>query len=303
MGRAMWRADSWHSLVKPGLPYENYHNAQWFNKQLEESGLRGITIFDFAIDGATTADLYLLCDKLLKPDHQPKLIIYGAAARDVSGCLFNCERNTPTFKLLFEPEDCSRLGHLYSTCWDEQLELEIYQRFPLHQNRQVLKEQMTKEITALASRVFADTCLGTTNSNSSSLASQYATPSSVMRTEMNARFGSSAAKDRKRLNNHLFCLHQLARWTAERNTYLLIVNMPMLVGSFRDTEIYNDYRKTLGTCADYQHTSLLDLADNNAQFTSDCFYDGAHLNAKGATILIGKLTKWLKDHPYALNTQ
>jgi hypothetical protein len=296
MGRAMWQADSGHLLVPLDLPYEEYHGAQWFHAQLTKSGLNDPSIFDLATEGATTADMYLLCDKLLRTKRQPKLIIYGAAARDVSGCLFNCERNTPTFKLLFEPEDCHRLGHLFTTCWDEQLELEIYQLFPLHQNREAVKQLLLKNMAAITSSFVGHSLIvepGFQNANAAA----------DRKTDMNARFGSSATKDKRRLNNHLICLKLISQWAKERGIFLLIVNMPMLVGSFKETEIYKDYKKTIDECADDKQTFLLDLKDR-PEFVNDCFYDGAHLNNKGSTKFIHYLTDWLNGHPYVLkNTQ
>jgi hypothetical protein len=297
--RPNWALDSRHSLVTRNEQYDTYHSAKWFEKQLDNLGLKDSRVFSLAVDGATASDTYLIFEKLLDKSRRPNLIIYGVATRDIACCLFNCERNTPVFRLLFEPSDCSRLGNLFTTCFAERLELELNQRFPLFQNRDSIREILSSELQKL-------TCLRSTASTQSrsdavDMASQpiSAIPAPRVNAEMNKRFGDSHSKDSRRLQNQRLCLQLLAQRAAERNVPMLFVNMP--VGpkySGVGTQVYNDFLTTLhNSCSNGKDIFLADLNSGQNGFGSDCFDDGVHLNAKGGEKFIEALLNWIGDHP------
>jgi hypothetical protein len=292
MKSPMWEVDSRHSLAD--AQFQTYHQARWFQEEIEKSEGRDVDVFSLAADGATTSDVYLMCDKLLKGSRCPRLIIYGVAARDIIAGLYG-ERNDPAFKLLFEPSDCRRLGDLFTVDLQERIELELSERLPLYKNRRVVQDQISRWDQTIKSGFLAFVGRSAIDHDKSS---------ELVIANLGKRETCTIEDSWARLfKNQKACLSSLATLAKRRNCSLLLVNMPMAKGSFRGTKIYDSYLKTLDSCSQSPNTFLLDLADNDVSFRRDSFLqDGRHLNAAGGEQLIIRLTEWIKDHKEILST-
>ncbi|PWU01133.1 MAG: hypothetical protein C5B53_03220 [Candidatus Melainabacteria bacterium] len=289
----MWHVDAKYALSPSDARFETYHGARWFEKKLAEEEHRETGILDLSMDGATIADVYLICDKLLRGPRCPELIIYGMADRDMLCGLFHGERHDPAFELLFEPEDCNRLGGLYTTDLWDRFDLELSQRFPLYKARQVIQERAShwgQRINHTFNPMLRLTKL-TTGEN-------YSTTFLTNRDEeFTTRYSKAWAAKKKLVENQKACLSLLSKLARERNCCLLLVNMPLRRTPFKQTKQYEEYLRVLKLCAQPPHTYLLDLADQSSTFHNECFLkDGGHMNAIGGERLIIRLIEWIKEH-------
>lgn len=292
----IWHVDRKHSLSASHASFKTYHSAKWFEQELAKAGENDVGVFSLAMDGAITSDVYLICDKLLKGSRRPNLIIYGIAERDIVMGLFHGERNTPAFKLLFEPEDCQRLGYLFTTNLQERIALELAERLPIYGDRQVLQEravQLGSCVEPYWSAIFG---LGSLS---------FVPPRSYLKAgcltdrndEFITRFGPSWAMSRRLLENQKTCLNLLSSLAEKRGCFLLLVNMPTASRRPQKTTSYDEYVHLLHSCARAPNTFLLDLADQDSTFSQECFLkDGGHMNAVGGEKLIVRLTEWIKEH-------
>jgi hypothetical protein len=295
----MWNADQKHAVSPSSARFETYHGAKWFQHELDKGGETSGGIFDLAMDGANTADVYLICDKLLRGTHCPKLIIYGIADRDIATGVFHSERNDPAFNLLFEPKDCERLGYLFTTDLQERIDLELYERFALYKSRQMIQEH-----TAQWGHRFEDrlcTIFDPRLATSGHL--QMRRIYSDNEQEFTSRYGQAWAMSKKLMKKQEECLILLSSLAEKRNCSLLLVNMPMKRRGPKTAENYIRYQRLLDLCATKPHTYLLDLTNHDSAFQSECFLDGAHLNATGGERLITRLTDWIEKHKKAITSR
>lgn len=301
MGRPIWWVDHAHYKI---APYPNHRRMKWMPNELAKTGLGDVQAFNFSLDAAMVSDVYLACDKVLKNNRIPELVVYGINRRDVLGCLFLSERTTPAFRLFFEPSDCRELSHLYSASVKERFELFLGELLPVYRYRQLFQDHTIKEL-GLIRNFFPSLSLDQTVSTSEKKTRQNQNSGSESSSSSPIRaIGNftTYTMDKTRLKNKEVLLKMLAQLLAKRHSHLLIVNMPLKADYSGAAErACSDYQETLNACAKLPNTFLMDLDGANQGFDNDCFEDWFHLNARGGEKLLTFLVDWLKHHKTLLS--
>jgi hypothetical protein len=300
MGRPIWCVDHAHYQI---VPYPNHRQMKWLPNELAQSGLGDVQSFNLSLDAAMVSDVYLLCDKFLKGNRMPDLVIYGINRRDVLGSLFLCERTTPAFKLFFEPFDCWELSHLYSASIKERFELVLGELLPVYRYRQIFQEDSLKgfrRIRTLFSSFSSDQIAAIPEKKPAENQNALDESSLLPHAKDMGNF-STYTMDKIRLKNQEAVLKLMAQLFLKSHSHLLIVNMPLREDFLSKAKpVCTEYEDTLQACAKLPNTFLLDLDKTNESFGNDCFEDWFHLNAKGGQKALTRLVGWLKEHKECL---
>ena len=294
MGRPIWCVDHAHYQV---VPYPDHRRMKWLPNELAKAGYGDVPAFNFSLDASMVSDVYLVCDKLFKDGHLPDLVVYGMNRRDVLGCLFLCERTTPSFKLFFEPSDCAQLSHLYSASAKERFELVLGQLVPVYRYRQLFQDNSYRQLQHARNLVLTLPKAETTaTSDRSSGQNQDSANESLPITKDMGNF-TTYSMDKARLKNQETVLKMMAAVIAKRHSHMLIVNMPLRKDFLSAAKpICTNYEETLQACAGLPNTFVLDLEKADLGVDNDCFEDWFHLNAKGGEKVLRRIVDWIKEH-------
>ena len=302
-------------------PFRPYHYTKWLEKQLSLHSSKRLHCFNLAVDGSMTSDVYLICNKLLFGKWAPKIIIYGISPQAFSGAFYYSETSTPSFQLLFEPQDCLALSNFYTTTWQEQLNLYFSQFLSLYRERTVyLSKALTRTTTILGKRnqeispiaksielehklrmsglqIFIPAAERYANENRTKIIKPSEYPGQVTSLTNGLekyRLDEDPQLDQKRFDKQGACLQALLKLAAQRNITILLVNMPLNKENLDKIpqSVKDNYKKYLEACVGEKNAYLLDLTEDHRTFDQSCFMDSMHLNATGGDKLISIIASW-----------
>jgi hypothetical protein len=280
-----------------------YHEAQWFDRNLESVGLQFTPSFSLAVDGAIASDVFLLCNKILTNDRSPKLLIYGLIPLAYSGALVNAETSTPTYRLLFQLHDCAKWGSLYASSSSEAQDMWLGQLFALYRERRLFCQSFADVGDQLSAAIIGHKISSSNKNLADPVKSSAADRLGHLERQsdsnlINQRLKRDPASQTGGYKNQIKCLRALLSLATDRGMHVLLIEMPIPVETKRKVfrQVLADYHSSIYAAAGLKHFSVLDLEDNHQIFDQSCFMDDIHLNESGSEKLDKLLAAWIRQH-------
>jgi hypothetical protein len=287
--RPEWSVDRTLHLHEPWgkrtiISASDYHLAQGLDNQLASSGFEDPHVYDLAAGGALISDAYLLFYHYLKSHPKPSVVVLDCAPRSFNDSGVTRPDCTDIFDCCFRLQDLPELRRFYLNGFDATANYLCSRLYFMYHHRQWLvseaKERISSSISTVSRFIHSD--LSTTQracntSSSATISKSAAKTKQDNLCEYQFRYSQT---NRLLLAPQLKFLRLFANLCDAKQIKLIVVNMP-LTRENRDllpSGFYSDFTKDVATAIGPRAT-FINLA--HAEWSSDCYDDSVHLNAKG----------------------
>ncbi len=292
----MWWCDA---KRHPGIKDFYHHHFPLRLEELLKSGGLPVSTFSFAVPGAMVSDSYLIVDKVLDGEAQPKALVYGISPRDMMDDLLTGETRTAVFGRLSDISDLSGNLDLYMSSFSEKLDFVLNNVVFVYGKRYRYQQKLTSIMDKCLDRVVGKELVAQSKDSTQQDLSHIVTGSGTKE----ERWGKSQKEYKARYHHfnqaqfekQATFLDRLLATAKQRNISVILVNMPLTTDNMAmmPDGFYDKYLRTVSGIAGRHGTVMLDL-NQGKRWDDSLFLDTAHLNGEGGERLFSELVDYLR---------
>ena len=281
-----------------------HRRASTLQKDLLKQTGQEISVFSLSAPGQMISDAYMLSRVLLKPGHQPKLVVFGVAPRDFIDNTMTCAASTEPYKFLTKFESAGNLGWVA-------YEGDLWSRMQYFVDAMPLKRFGTDLMSSFASAAEEKSPSTAEKKNNNPLSAisgaeaipgAWKVPANIPRT----LWIDNTKEYKHRFKNYNPPLYegQMAFFKEflfemrSQGIKVLVVGMPTLPMNreLLPQKFWSKFRTAVASACDENGAGWLDLtADTN--FQKPDYLDTVHLNAYGGMKLFGTIAREVGARP------
>ncbi len=278
----LWMRDFHSNKDTPA--YNQFFEVKSFEDNLKAKFNCDAKVADAALDGAMISDLYFFVQRAINTSHKPRLIFLCLAPRDFADTLTPDETQTVTFNCLFKPHDLIVDKTLFCLDLGQRVKSLCKQIFFLHEHEDRIKTWLKTLLVKANKSVNTDHLKVGVEAVNPLLVKE---PKVKSLLEYRLRYGHL---EPEQFNRQFIFLEKLVDYCSSLRIPIVVVTMPLTQANkdLLPASYYGLYVNRVQRICSQKNIKLINFA--NEQFPESDFFDTAHLNDKGAQVLIDKFT-------------
>ncbi len=285
------------------IDYVDHHETVYAEDRIaSQLGIAKPKCFTFAMPGSLVSDDWIIFETLMKKEHKPKIVVFGVSIRDFIDNKVHCVGTTPTFKYLSKLIAMEPLLNLALPEPRDRTDYVLGKVAYLWGNKPNVQASLSDFARLGARPAVATICNGkafdeseqekllTMNINAQ-LERGWMTESPDKDREFTDNTQEYAARYSSRhdkiFNTEKEFFKRFLDSAREADVRLVVVNMPLtnVNVSLVPPGVYDEYRQFVKQATTERGFVYHDFFGDE-RFTSNVFYDTAHMNAEGGKRLV-----------------